>query len=91
MGLFQQMPRDGSGGGEIGHLTIEPQSAGICRVLAESGLHVGNLKLVGGVWKFKAVGYDAEGLVLPGGGPLTNKHNEVFEALDEADVSRVLG
>lgn len=62
----------------------------MCRVVAASGLHVGNLKLIGGVWKFKAVGYDASGQVIPGGGPLTERHNSVFAALDAAKVNRVL-
>ena len=91
MGLLQQVLGDGSGGGEIGHLTLEPQGGGVCRVLTESNLHVGNLKQIGGLWKFKAVGYDASGQVIPGGGPLTDKHNTVFAKLDVADVNLVLG
>ena len=90
MGLLQQVPRDGSDGGEIVHLTLEPQSEGICRVLTESGLHVGNLKHIGSVWKFKAMGYDESGQVVPGGGPLTDRHNALFAALDEAEVNHVL-
>jgi hypothetical protein len=54
-------------------------------------LHVGNLKLIGSVWKFKAIGYDASGQVIPGGGPITDKHNSAFAALDEAEINRVLG
>lgn len=64
---------------------------GICQVHTESGLHVGNLKLIGGVWKFKAIGYDASGQVVPGGGPLTGKHNTTFAVLDEAEISRIFG
>ena len=60
-------------------------------MLTESGLHVGNLKQIGGVWKFKAVGYDASGQVIPGGGSFTDRHNAVFTTLDEAEVTRVLG
>ena len=60
-------------------------------VLFNTGQHVGNLKLIGDVWKFKAIGYDAQGQVIPGGGPLTGKHNTVFAGLDEAELSRVLG
>ena len=71
-------------------LSLEPQGAQVCRVVAASGLHVGNLKLIGGVWKFKAVDYDASGQVIPGGGPLTERHNSVFAALDAAKVNRVL-
>lgn len=70
--------------------TLQPTSLGICRVLAGAGLHVGNLKLIGGVWKFKAIGYDATGQVIPGGGPLTDQHNIAFAALDEANISQIL-
>lgn len=69
---------------------LQLQSPGVCRVLTESGLHVGNLKLIGGSWKFKALGFDAAGQVVPGGGPLTHKHNTVLAALDEADLNRML-
>ena len=70
---------------------LQPESPGICQVHASDGLHVGNLKLIGGVWKFKAIGYDPDGRVIPGGGPLTERHNTAFAALDEAEISRILG
>jgi hypothetical protein len=69
---------------------LEPQSPGICRVLTRADLHVGNLKLIRGVWKFKAIGYDVDGRVIPGGGPLTERHNAVFEELDANEISRIL-
>ena len=72
-------------------LKLQPESLGICRVLTSAGLHVGNLKLIGGVWKFKAIGYDASCQVIPGGGPLTDRHNTLFAALDEAQINAVLG
>ena len=62
----------------------------IVRVLTETNEHVGNLKLINGRWKFKAIGYDAHGDVLPGGGPLTDRHNLCFDALDAAHISRQL-
>ena len=37
-----------------------------CRVLDSAGHHVGNLKWMHGVWKFKAIGHDAAGGVIPG-------------------------
>lgn len=52
-----------------------------------SGELVGQLKWIGGLWKFKAVGYTAEGQVVPGGGPLTERHNMTFAVLDEAAVN----
>lgn len=62
----------------------------MCQVRASSGLHVGNLKLIAGVWKFKAVGYNLSGQLVPGGGPLTDLHNVVFAELDESEINRVL-
>jgi hypothetical protein len=50
------------------------------------GLHVGNLKRIGSLWKFKAVGYDESGTVLPGHGPLTDQHNQAFGTWDEAHI-----
>ena len=72
-------------------LRLQPVNPGVCEVHTIAGLHVGNLKLIGGVWKFKAIGYDASGQVIPGGGPLTDQHNASFAALDEAEINRVLG
>jgi len=69
----------------------------VYRVLCDRGEHVGNLKWIkrkdmAGVWKFKAIGHDAEGRVIPGGGPLTDRHDTVFTAPDERDVCvRLLG
>ena len=70
---------------------LELQSAGICHVLTEAGQHVGNLKQIGSVWKFKAIGYDASGNVIPGGGPLTDSHNTICETPDAANINRLLG
>jgi hypothetical protein len=49
-----------------------------------AGLHVGNFKRVNGQWKFKAIGYGPSGEVMPGHGPLTDRHNACFDRLDEA-------
>ena len=70
-----------------GVLHLRPVNAQVCSVHTASGEHVGNLKLIGGVWKFKAIGYDASGHIMPGGGLLTDRHNTVFAALDEALVN----
>ena len=99
MGLLEQVPGDGSrrcevscllGGCSLSKLALEPVNANVCRVLTHTGLHVGNLKLIGGVWKFKAIGYDTSRQVVPGGGPLTHQHNQAFVMLDEAEINRVL-
>ena len=70
-----------------GALTLQPVNANVFGVHLEDGAHVGNLKRVGAVWKFKAVGYDAAGAVEPGGGPLTLQHNMEFAQPDAAEVS----
>ena len=59
-------------------------------VLSDQGAHVGNLKSINGVWKFKAIGYDPKGDVIPGGGPLSDRHNTPFTALDEALINASL-
>jgi len=70
-----------------GPLAVLPVNANVVSVHQADGAHVGNLKRVGAVWKFKAVGYDAAGAVEPGGGPLTNQHNMVFAQPNAAEVS----
>jgi hypothetical protein len=51
-----------------------------------AGLHVGNFKWIQGRWKFKAVGYGPSGQVMPGHGPLTDRHNTCFDRLEEATI-----
>lgn len=68
-------------------LTLRPVNNGVCAVLDAQGLLLGNLKRIGPVWKFKALGYTTSGEWVPGGGPLTARHNAVFERLDAAEVS----
>jgi hypothetical protein len=70
-----------------GALTVQPVNANVYSVHLADGTHVGNLKRVGAVWKFKAVGYDNTAAVEPGGGPLTHQHNMVFAQPDTAEVS----
>ena len=74
-----------------GHnLHLRPVNTGAFGVHGPDGQHLGNLKLVGAVWKFKAVGYDSAGQVEPGGGPLTDGHNTVFAEPDAAAVNAAL-
>ena len=74
-----------------GHsLTLQAVNAHVFSVLTAQGQHVGNLKLIGGIWKFKAIGYDADGSVVPGGGPLTDRHNTTFANADAALVNAEL-
>ena len=75
-----------------GPLQLLPVNADVMAVHTATGAHVGSLKLVGGVWKFKAMGYGADGSMEPGHGPLTDQHNMAFATPDAAEVSaRLLG
>ena len=67
-------------------LTIGPDQGGVCPVWDEQGRQVGNLKRIGGRWKFKAIGYGPHDQVVPGGGPLTERHNMTFAQLDESEI-----
>ena len=68
-------------------LSLQRVNDQVFRVLSSQGEHVGNLKLIRGAWKFKAIGQDASGQVVPGGGPFSGRHNRVFAVADEALVS----
>ncbi|MDT7514870.1 hypothetical protein [Rhodoferax mekongensis] len=70
-----------------GPLQLLPVNADVLAVHTADGAHVGSLKKIGAVWKFKAMGYDAAGGMEPGGGPLTDQHNMQFTAPDAAEVS----
>jgi hypothetical protein len=63
---------------------------GTCQLLDAQGQHVGNLKWINGLWKFKAIGYGPHGEVIPGGGPLTDRHNTTFARLDAAEIEAEL-
>ena len=76
----------------VGPLQLLPISAEVVAVHTADGANMGSLKKVGGVWKFKAMGYDAAGGMEPGHGPLTEQHNMAFATPDAAEVSaRLLG
>lgn len=72
-------------------LTLTPINTNVFSVHTADGAHVGNLKRIGAIWKFKAVGYDADGGVEPGGGPLTHLHNTVLSAPDVEELNAKLG
>ncbi len=74
----------------VSPLILKPLQADVCQVLDANGLHLGNLKLIGAVWKFKAIGYGPAGDLIPGGGPLTERHNTRFDSLDAAVISASL-
>ncbi|WP_300212015.1 hypothetical protein [Rhodoferax sp.] len=68
-------------------LTLTCVNANVYSVHLADGSHVGNLKRIGALWKFKAVGYDASGSVEPGGGPFTHRHNTVLSTPDVLELN----
>lgn len=72
---------------QVPGLTLTRFNEGVYLVHDAQGLHVGNLKWIPPQWKFKAIGHDEGGAVIPGGGPLTDKHNMPFPGADAAQVS----
>lgn len=72
-------------------LTLTFVNTNVHSVHLADGSHVGNLKRIGALWKFKAVGYDDTGAVEPGGGPLTHWHNTPFSEPDEGALNARLG
>jgi hypothetical protein len=72
-------------------LTLTCVNANVYSVHLADGSHVGNLKRIGALWKFKAVGYDAAGGVEPGGGPFTHRHNTVLSKPDVLELNAKLG
>jgi hypothetical protein len=72
-------------------LSLSFVNANVYSVHLADGAHVGNLKRIGALWKFKAVGYDASGGVEPGGGPFTHRHNTVLSEPDVLELNARLG
>lgn len=72
-------------------LSLRVVNANVYSMHLPDGSHVGNLKRIGDIWKLKAVGYEPDGSLLPGGGPLTDRHNTVFETPDLVTVNTKLG
>jgi hypothetical protein len=70
--------------------TLKPINEGTCQLLDAQGQHVGNLKLINARWKFKAIGYGLQGEMIPGGGPLTDRHNTTFTRLDATEIGAEL-
>jgi len=71
-------------------LALDRINDGVFAVRDANGQHVGNLKHIGAVWKFKAVGTTPQGVLVPGGGPLTDRHNMAFQRPDAVEVSAAL-
>jgi hypothetical protein len=75
----------------VAPLTLRLINSNVHSVHLSDCTHVGNLKRIGAIWKFKAVGYATDGSVLPGGGPFTDRHNLQFNEPDAQQVITALG
>ncbi len=64
-------------------MKLQKINEGVYALYDPSGSHVGNFKWINTLWKFKAIGHDPHGQVIPGGGPLTDRHNITMAELDE--------
>jgi hypothetical protein len=70
--------------------SLRPVTPDVYSVHGPDGGHIGNLKRIGAVWKFKAIGYDTAGQLVPGGGPYTDRHNTTLAAPDAAALAAAL-
>ncbi len=71
-------------------LSLRPLNPDVYSVHGPDGAQVGNLKRIGAAWKFKAIGFDAAGQLVPGGGPYTDRHNTTLAAPDAAALGAAL-
>lgn len=72
-------------------IRLEQRSALVYRVIHIRLGHIGNLKFAGGRWKFKAIGHDSDGSLIPGGGPYTHRHNASPGEPDATALAALLG
>jgi len=75
---------------ETTRLRLVPLRADLCAVCDGDGCHVGVLKATRGQWRFSAMGYDAAGGPVPGGGPLAACDGAVVPAARAAPLRRCL-
>lgn len=75
----------------VGPIELRRRNARVYRVLDGQGRHVGNVQYANGAWKFKAIGYEADGRVIPGGGPLTDRHDAVVDTPEAQALANRLG
>jgi len=71
-------------------LSLRPVNPDVYSVHGPDGAQVGNLKRIGAAWKFKAIGFDAAGQLVPGGGPYTDRHNTTLAAPDATALGAAL-
>ncbi len=60
-------------------------------VFDREGRHVGVVKNLRGAWTFRAIGYDEQGLAIPGGGPGSHRHGARVEQATVVAVRGLFG
>ncbi len=63
-------------------LQLRPINSGVQLVANAQGVVMGQIKRINGTWKFKALWRDEVGDWVPGGGPLTDRHNATLDSTD---------
>jgi hypothetical protein len=61
-------------------LQLRPISDGAQFVITAQGVVMGQIKRINSTWKFKALWLDEVGDWVPGGGPLTDRHNATLDS-----------
>lgn len=71
-------------------LQLRPINDGAQFVTSVNGVILGQIKRINGTWKFKALWLDEEGDWVPGGGPLTDRHNVTLDSTVAQDWQALL-
>jgi len=61
-------------------LKLRPINDGAQYITTANGVVMGQIKRINGTWKFKALWRDEVGDWVPGGGPLTDRHNTTLDS-----------
>jgi len=61
-------------------LKLRPINDGAQFITTAKGVVMGQIKRINGTWKFKALWRDEVGDWVPGGGPLTDRHNAMLDS-----------
>ncbi len=71
-------------------LQLRPINDGAQFVTSAQGVVIGQIKRINGTWKFKALWLDEVGDWVPGGGPLTDRHNVTLDSTNAQHWESVL-
>lgn len=71
-------------------LILRPINDGAQFITTAEGVVMGQIKRINGTWKFKALWRDEVGDWVPGGGPLTDRHNATLDNTNARDWQALL-